>query len=446
MLKNFRARILIVDDEEANLIAVQRILEQEAYEVLTAKNGLAALALFRKTRADLVITDLRMPELGGLELLAALRKFEPDLPVLLLTAFGTVDDAVEAMKLGAVDFLAKPLRRPQLLRSVEDALSKRSRSMGKIGYEPEALLGQSPVINELRRTIHMIAPSEAAVLIRGESGTGKELVAKAIHAASGRKGKLVSINCGAIPEPLLESELFGYSKGAFTGAAGDKMGLFEEANEGTLFLDEIGDMPTGLQIKLLRALEDHKIRRVGSLQDRAINFRIVAATNADLAEKIKSGAFRYDLFYRLNVIHLQLPPLRERTGDIPYLANVFLVEAAERYGKVGLVFREDAESAIQKYGWPGNVRELRNVIERAVVLCQGQSLSGYDLQLPGLSALGSLAAAPRVMSFPVGTPLEEIEREVIRQTLSFYDGDKRRAAQALGVNLRTIYRKLDAGL
>ncbi len=440
-MEGYRAKILVVDDEESNLLAMQRILEQEAYQVVTAKQAAAALTLVRKMNFDLVLTDLRMPGVSGLELLRSIRKEYAALPVAVLTAYGTVSEAVDAMKLGAVDFLAKPVRRETLLKCVQDAVIKRrTEPSGKAMF-----IGNSPGISQIKRTIKMLSRTNAAVLIEGESGTGKEVVAKAIHAESARAGRLVTVNCGAIPESLLESELFGYERGAFTGAVNSKPGLFEMADKGTLFLDEIGEMDVSLQVKLLRVLQDGSFFRLGGTEVRKVDVRIIAATNADLKRKILAGEFREDLYYRLNVVALLLPPLRERGEDLPLLAQHFLEQAKEVYGRKDVFFLPEAIAAMQVYPWPGNVRELINMIERTVVMLEGNFIG------PSQLGLTPLADAPlpspsseeeEVMQFSVGASLREIELEVIRKTLAFTKGDKAKAAEILGINQRTIYRRL----
>lgn len=448
-----RATILVIDDEESNLLAMKKILEQEAYQVVTAKLATTALPLLRRQAFDLVLTDLRMPGVSGLELLRAIRKDNSQVPVVMLTAYGTVNDAVEAMKHGAVDFLSKPLRRETILKCVQDTLARYGRAKeSKAAAVPRLqFLGNSPVIAQTKRTIRLLARTNASVLIEGESGTGKEVVAHTIHAESARAGKLVSVNCGAIPESLLESELFGYEKGAFTGAVGAKPGLFELADKGTLFLDEIGEMPPSLQVKLLRVLQDGMFFRLGGTEQRRVDVRIVAATNNDLKRRILEGKFREDLYYRLNVVSLTLPPLRERGDDMLLLAEHFLELAKENYGRKGMALSPEAKMAIEAYAWPGNVRELRNMLERTVVMLDGDWIFPKDLGLPEFTAparraLPALAAeadgVPTEIRFPVGTSLKDMELEAIRRTLEFTGGDKAKAAEILGINQRTIYRKL----
>lgn len=443
-MEGFRAKILVVDDEESNLLAMQRILEQEAYQVVTAKQAAVALTLFKRQSFDLVLTDLRMPGVSGLELLRAIRKEGLSVPVVVLTAYGTVTDAVEVMKLGAVDFLSKPIRRETLLRCVQDTLAKR-----KVGIETNgkaAFIGNSAGISQIKRTVKMLARTSASVLIEGESGTGKEIVAKSIHAESGREGALITVNCGAIPESLLESELFGFEKGAFTGAVIAKPGMFELAHKGTIFLDEIGEMSLTLQVKLLRVLQDGVFFRLGGTEVRKVEVRVVAATNSDLKKKIAEGSFREDLYYRLNVVSLALPPLRERGEDIGLLAQYFLDQAKDTYGRKDISFSAEALAAIQRGQWPGNVRELKNVIERTVVMLEGGDQIGpHNLGLSGGQPEvlpGAPAVSDLFLQFPLGTPLHVMELEAIRRTLEFTGGDKVRAAELLGINQRTIYRKL----
>jgi len=440
----YRATILVVDDEEGNLLAMKKILEQEAYQVVTARQAASALALFRRQAFDLVLTDLRMPGVSGLELLRSIAKENPSVPVVMLTAYGTVSDAVEAMKHGAVDFLSKPLRRETILKCVQDTLARRGASQDQRARLQ--FLGNCPSITQIKKTIRMLARTNASVLIEGESGTGKEIVAKTIHSESGRQGRLVTVNCGAIPESLLESELFGYEKGAFTGAVAAKQGLFELADKGTLFLDEIGEMPLSLQVKLLRVLQDGMFFRLGGTQQMRADVRIIAATNLELKKRILEGKFREDLFYRLNVVALPLPPLRERAEDIGMLADHFFEQARESYGKKNMALSADAKAAIAAYPWPGNVRELRNCLERTLVIHDGELIEPIDLGLPAAAAsvglLPKLEKIAEEMRFNVGTTLHEIELEAIRRTLAFTGGDKARAAEILGINQRTIYRKL----
>lgn len=442
-MESCRAKILVVDDEESNLVAMQRVLEQEAYQVSVATQAAAALGLFRRGVYDLVLTDLRMPGVSGLELLRAIRKENGTVPVLVLTAHGTVEDAVEAMKLGAMDFLAKPLKRERVLRAVQDALNRVP--LDAPGQARPNLVGSSPLIQQLKRTVRLLARTNATVLIEGESGTGKEIVAKTIHLESGREGRLLSLNCGAIPESLLESELFGYERGAFTGATVAKPGFFEAADRGTLFLDEIGDMPPALQVKLLRVLQDGTFQRLGSTETRRADVRVVAATNADLKKRISEGRFREDLYYRLNVVSLALPPLRDRPEDVPLLADHFLELAKETYGKRDAFFSPAARVAMQGYSWPGNVREMKNVVERTLVMLEGAEISPTHLGIHAAEEPVVANAFPGEageMRFAVGTSLQEMEMEAIRRTLIYTKGDKAKAADLLGINQRTIYRRL----
>ena len=442
-MENCRAKILVVDDEESNLVAMQMILSHEAYQVSVAKQASAALTLFRRQTYDLVLTDLRMPGISGLELLRAIRKENTTVPVIMLTAYGTVTDAVEAMKLGAVDFLAKPIRREVLLRAVQDALNRKA---GELDTRSQVhFVGNSSVMVQLKRTIRMLARTNASVLIEGESGTGKEIAAKTIHVESGREGKLVSVNCGAIPESLLESELFGYEKGAFTGAVAAKPGLFEAADKGTLFLDEIGDMPAALQVKLLRVLQDGAFFRLGSTEPKRVNVRIIAATNAELKKRIAEGRFREDLYYRLNVISLVIPPLRDRKEDITPLAEHFLEMAQAAYGKKDAAFTADGRAAMQNYPWPGNIRELKNLIERTLVMLDKEAIGAAELGFASgaeNSPTLPVSVEDAELRFPLGTSLQAMELEAIRRTLEFTRGDKAKAAELLGINQRTIYRRL----
>ena len=444
------SKILLVDDDAQALESMRKILALSQYEVTTACDGQMALERTRENPSgfDLIITDVRMPKLGGLEFLRALSLCGDKTPVILMTAFGRVEDAVWAMKLGAVDFLSKPFKRQTILAAVESVL-KRSRP-AKRGEETQSLgnlVGHSPAMHNLQTMIRQVAPTVASVLLSGESGTGKELVAQCIHGSSSRaKHRFIALNCAAIPENLLESELFGYDKGAFTGATSAKEGLFEAAHGGTLLLDEIGDMPMSLQVKLLRVLQEGETRRLGSTLSRKIDVRVIAATHRNLKQLASEGRFREDLLYRLEVIAIQIPPLRERLEDIPDLAYHFLKHSASRHGKNLQGISEGAMSLLLTHAWPGNIRELSNVIERAVVFAQSDFVEVLDLP----SHLVELAPKQveikqglASVSIPFGTPLKDVEDILIRHTLEATSGDKNMTAKLLGINSRTIYRKLE---
>jgi two-component system response regulator HydG len=458
-------RVLLVDDDPQSLDSTRKILELAGYQVTTATDGQAALEQVRpalgsadpQPRFDLVVSDVRMPRLGGLEFLRALSLCGEGMPVVLMTAFGRVEDAVWAMKLGAVDFLSKPFKRQALLSSIEAAL-KRARASGRAvaSGSPLAgvpLIGRSRPMDELRRTIAQVAPTAATVLLSGDSGTGKERVARQIHEQSPRaRARFVALNCAAVPAQLIESELFGFEKGAFTGAVGVKEGLFEAASGGTLLLDEIGDMPLSLQATLLRTLQESEVRRLGSTYSRKVDVRVIAATHRDLKECVRAGTFREDLLYRLEVIGIHVPRLRDRIEDVPDLAYHFLREASQRHAKEVSGISEEAMAALLAHTWPGNVRELSNVLERAVVFARGPHVELVDLP----SHLAALAAQPQdapaqtgvgatSIAVPLGTPLKEVEDLLIRKTLEATSGDKNMTARLLGINSRTIYRKLDNG-
>ncbi|HLE00090.1 MAG TPA: sigma-54 dependent transcriptional regulator [Bdellovibrionota bacterium] len=482
-------RILLVDDDPQALESTRKILELSGYEVVTAVDGQAALEQIRPSASgrlqkfDLVVTDVRMPRLGGLEFLRALSLCGETTPVILMTAFGRVEDAVWAMKLGAVDFLTKPFKRQALLSSVE-AVLKRAKAAGaadgelrvkaETGIEttssPDAkLIGHSAAMRALKDTIRQVAPTAATILLTGESGTGKELVAHCIHQMSPRAGaRFIALNCGAVPEQLIESELFGFEKGAFTGATGSKEGLFEAAHGGTLLLDEIGDMPFPLQSKLLRTLQEGEVRRLGATVSRKVDVRVIAATHRNLKESVRAGTFRQDLLYRLEVIGIEVPELRARIEDVPELARHFLNVASARHGKPTTSISKEALKVLLSHQWPGNVRELSNVVERAVVFAKGSEITVDELPAH-LLALAGAAAGARLnaegesraeagakpgagspagagggtIEVPLGASLKEIEELLIRKTLEATSGDKNMTAKLLGINSRTIYRKLD---
>jgi len=443
-----RPTLLVVDDEPGVLESVSKIFEREGLKVLRAPSGREALEVLRREPVQVVLTDLTMPGMSGMDLMRTSRTVAPNAEVILMTAYGTVDGAVEAMKEGAYDFVTKPLKRAQLVRAVQKALEKQillseNRELKARLEEREQrsreIVGQSMSWRRTIETVMQAAPSSATVLLLGESGTGKELLAREIHERSARReGPFVAVNCAAIPETILEAELFGYEKGAFTGAVQRREGRFANADGGTLFLDEVGEIPAQVQVKLLRVLEEGEIERLGG-RSAHVDIRLVAATNRDLPQAVREGRFRDDLYYRLNVIAIRVPPLRERREDIPLLATHFVRLCAQKNRRSVSGLTRDALTLLQGHDWPGNVRELENAIERAVVLGKGEMVDATDLP-------AEVRGVPRgdgTMAFQLGTPLEEIERQVIRETLRHSNGDKRLAAQLLGIATRTIYRRLE---
>jgi two-component system response regulator HydG len=439
--------LLIVDDDPSNLESLARIFHRERVEVLTATDGKEALAVLRKARVSVVLTDLMMPSMNGLDLLRAAKTVSPETEFILMTAFGTVETAVEAMKEGAWDFVTKPFKRIQIVKAVRRALDRQTLVLENqaLGAELEgsrrdrSIIGNSIAIRQTLDLVSQVAPSSATVLLTGESGTGKELVARALHRSSRRdKRPFIAVNCAALPETLLEAELFGHEKGAFTGATSQRQGRFELADTGTLFLDEIGETTPQLQVKLLRALQEGEFERVGGSRLVRVDVRVVAATNANLRAEVEAGRFREDLFYRLNVIHVDLPPLRDRKDDVALLAHHFLRKYAEKNAKQIGGITKAAIDRMMTWSWPGNVRELENAIERAVVLCRGDAIDVDEL--PPHIRQGDTEA--RFLNVPIGTPLADIEEMVIRETLAVTKGDKRLAAQLLGIATRTIYRKI----
>ncbi len=442
-----RLRVLVVDDDANIRTSVRKVLEREGLLVSVTDSATGALEVLREHEVAVIVTDFMMPKMSGMDLLKSVRELSPGTEVILITAHGTIQLAVAAMKEGAYDFVVKPFKRHDILRPVTRALEKRRLVEENLRLRAELettrgkrnIIGQSLGIRETLELVEQVAPSTANVLITGESGTGKELIARAVHTQSLRaSAPFVAINCAAIPETLLESELFGYEKGAFTGASQRREGRFERADKGTLFLDEIGDLPMHVQVKLLRVLQEGEIERLGGSQTIPVDCRIIAATNKDLAEEVKEGRFREDLYYRLNVIHVPLPPLRDRRDDVPLLVHHFLDAYSRKNRKAISAVAPDAMELLQGYAWPGNVRELENVMERAVVLCRGDVIEVQ--QLPPQIRSGS--GTTRTISIPLGTPLEEVEQRMITETLKMTKGDKRLAAQLLGIATRTIYRKL----
>ena len=446
--------VLVVDDEPAIVESLTKIFRREGLGVLAASDGSAGLDLLRKHRVGVLLTDLMMPNTSGMDLLRAAKTIAPETEVVLMTAYGTVETAVDAMKEGAYDFVTKPLKRAHVVRIVKNALEKQSLLVENRSLKAQlaekrrrAIIGTSLAWRRTMDIVMQAAPSEATVLLLGESGTGKELLARALHDNSARaKGPFVAVNCAAIPESILEAELFGYEKGAFTGATTARDGRFEAAHGGTLFLDEIGEISRHVQVKLLRVLQEGEIERLGGGgRTREIDVRVVAATNVNLAEEVKAGRFREDLYYRLNVIPVSVPPLRDRRDDISLLAQHFVQVYAEKNGKPIHGCSPGALARLAEYGWPGNVRELENAIERAVVLTRAGQTMIDEEALPREvrdAAPGTTSAS--ALTFPIGMPLSEIEMRVIHETLRHTRGDKRLTAKLLGIATRTIYRRLEA--
>jgi two-component system response regulator PilR (NtrC family) len=451
--KTPRGRILVVDDEASLREVLTIMLQREGYDVETAADGAAAQALLQESDFDLIISDIKMPKVSGLKLLGFVREHAPETMMIMITAFSTSEEAVEAMKLGAFDYITKPFRNDEIRLIVRNALERRALRQENQTLRQELvqrysfanMVGKSAPMQQVYELIGKVAPSRANILVTGESGTGKELVAKAIHFNSPRREHaFVPVNCGAIPETLLESELFGHEKGAFTGASGQKAGLFEVANNGTIFLDEIGELPASMQVKLLRVLQEREFRRVGGTKDVAVDVRLIAATNKDLAVETKEGRFREDLYYRLNVIHIPLPPLRERPEDIPLLISHFYQSHAGHDVKVN----EAALRLLLDYPWPGNIRELHNVLERCLVLGSAECI-GVDClptQVRGATA-GTPAHELPENGLDLDAYLGAIERELLLKALERSNNVRTRAAELLKMSFRSIrYRLAKFGL
>ena len=443
------ARILIIDDEESMCNFMEIMLAKEGYQVDSTTSAINGITNLKENNYDLVITDLNMPEMNGIEVLKEIRQFKKDQDLIVMTAYASVDTAIEAMKQGASDYITKPFKVDEVKLLVEKNISRRQlknenshlkrQLQGEHSFDN--FLGASEPIVKLKALAQRIAGSDSTVLIRGESGTGKDLIAKAIHHASPRcSGPFITINCGAIPETLLESELFGYRKGAFTGAIKDKDGLFKVADGGTFFLDEIGNTSVNLQIKLLRVLEEKKITSVGDTKPIDVDVRLIAATNADLEKDVEAGRFRADLFYRLNVIPIYIPSLRERPGDIELLLHTFIRRFCEKNGVPPKKLSLDAANMLISYAWPGNVRELENTIERAVLLNRADTLELIDFP----EKLREKSMPKIVSESDPSTPtLESIERAYIHYVMSQTEGKKAKAAKILGIDASTLYRKIE---
>jgi len=445
-----KGRLLIVDDDTAHLSMLETLLKSLSYTIECVKDGADAIRQVQETPYDLVLMDVRMANVGGMEALKEIKQFNPAVPVIIMTAYSSVDKAVEAMRLGADDYLTKPLNFEELKLSIERVTQHLQLSLENSQLKEQLLgqgdfsgiIGTSPAIREVIDTAKIAAPTDANILISGESGTGKELFAKAIHTNSKRKEKsLISVNCAALSETLLESELFGHEKGAFTGADKPRDGLFISADKGTIFLDEIGEIPLSMQVKLLRVLQEKEIQKVGSDKVTNIDVRVIVATNKDLEKEVEAGNFRQDLFYRLNVINVKVPPLRHRADDIPLLAKKFLDRYTRENNKDIKGFTPMAMDALVKYGWPGNVRELENIIERAIILCLGQYISEKDLPANVLKdyepddIIGQDLAGG-------GKTLDEIETIALIETLRQTKGNKTEAAKILNITRTTLNNKL----
>jgi DNA-binding NtrC family response regulator len=442
-----KARILIVDDEESTRELFAELLQRWGYEVDQTADGHAALKIAAETRPDVIISDLVMPKLDGLALVRALREEQPDTPVVIITGKGSIDAAVEAVREGVFDFVEKPLDPARLKVILQRALEKKEtlhemqvlrRRLGQVDAGV-GLVGSSPPMRRAMELVEKVAPSKASVVITGQSGTGKEMVARAIHQLSPRRDKpFIAINCSAIPASLIESEMFGHERGAFTGADQRRLGAWELADGGTLFLDEIGEIPVELQAKFLRVLEEERLRRLGGKSEITVDVRVISATNRDLKEEIKATRFREDLYFRLNVFHINLAPLKERRDDIPVLVQHFIDRFSRDAGKKLQGVSPPAMKLLTDYAWPGNIRELRNTLERAVILCGTGAIDPEHL--PSELAAGGGESA--YLKLPYGLPLREIEKEYILSTLSRLQNNKARTAQALGISEKTLYNKL----
>lgn len=442
-----KSTILIVDDERNIREGLAEAFAMEGYEALDASDGQEAIALLEERYIDLVITDLKMPKVSGMELLQHIKRRWENIPVIIITAHGDITEAVAAMQYGALEFVTKPLDLEHLLKLTKNALAIRELSIKNEELREEVLaqqrtssiIGKSPAMRRIFDLIRKVAPTKASVLITGESGVGKEVIADAIHNLSPRRDKpLIKVHCAALAESLLESELFGHEKGAFTGAQARKRGRFELADTGSLFLDEIGEINQSVQIKILRVLQDRKFERVGGESTMEVDVRFIAATNKDLKTEIAAGRFREDLYYRLNVVNIHVPPLRERREDIPLLAATFLHEFSEENGKPIDGFEPRARQALYAYDWPGNVRELRNCIESSVVMASSRFITVDDLP-PGPRS----AQEKKEIHLPALCSLEDAEKIIIAETLAMLGGNKTKTAEVLKIGRKTLYQKID---
>jgi DNA-binding NtrC family response regulator len=446
-IRNLKARVLVVDDDAATREVFGELLQRWGYDVEQTGDGHDALKLITERHPDVIISDLVMPKLDGLALTRALREESPDTPVIIITGKGTIDAAVEAVREGVFDFVEKPLDPARLKVILQRALEKRQtehemqvlrRRLGQVD-SGVGVVGQSPAMRKAMDLVEKVAPSKASVVITGQSGTGKEMIARAVHQLSPRRDKaFIAINCSAIPAGLMESEMFGHERGAFTGADQRRLGAWELADGGTLFLDEVGEIPIELQAKFLRVLEEERLRRLGGKSEISVDVRVISATNRDLKEEIKSNHFREDLYFRLNVFHIPLSPLKERREDIPLLVQHFIDRFSREGGKKLAGLTPQATKVLSEYAWPGNIRELRNTLERAVILC---GTAAIDVEhLPTEMAVGGGESA--YLKVPFGLPLREVEKEYILSSLGRMQNNKARTAQALGISEKTLYNKL----
>jgi len=442
-------RVILVAEDDPNVgESIRLLLKKRGYSILLASNGKEGLHLFRQKPVDLVITDLVMPRMDGIELLEAVKNLKPEAEVIVISAQGTIEKAVQAMKLGAFDFIEKPINPRVISLVVERALEKQTlilqnrdlRSKLEDRFHFKNIVGKSAEMVKVFELIHHIAPYDSSVLIIGESGTGKELIANAIHYNSPRSSNpFIKISCASLSEGIIESELFGHEKGAFTGAIASRKGRFELAHHGTLFLDEVEDIPASTQIKLLRVLQEGEFERVGGNRTIEVDIRVIAAGNRDLQEAVKRGTFREDLYYRLNVVAIKLPPLRERRDDIPFLVNFFIEKYKEKYHMKVRGISKRAMNLLAEYEWTGNVRELENTIESIMVINSPEVIDISHLP----QEVREFEGGSEVISIKIGTPFEEVEREILIRTLKATRGNKRKAAQLLGINVRTIHRKME---
>ena len=446
-------KILIVDDEKSLLDLLSRVFTKEGYRVETTTSAARAIEIIEKEDLDVLIADIRLPEMSGMEILKRCREIRPDVPVIMITAYGNMKQAIEALKMGALDYIIKPFDIEELKITVAKGMEKRRLEQENLllkremreRYSFENMIGKSRAMQEIFALIEKIAGTDSTVLITGESGTGKEMAARAIHVLSRRSDRpFVSINCAALPENLLESELFGHVKGAFTGAVSDKKGMFEVAQHGTLFLDEVGEMSPWTQVKLLRALQEKRIRRVGGTEEIAVDVRIIAATNQDLKKRIEEGKFREELYYRLNVISFEMPPLRRRVEDIPLLVNHFLQKYCQQMGKKMKRVSPEAMSLLEMYHWPGNVRELENVIERVVAIEDRETITPASLPpeitMPVKKEETQILFNP---GFNLMGHLDDIAKKYVRQALMAANWNMRQAASLLGISYRSIRYLMD---